>query len=519
MTQYIEAAAAAGYKTLTDPLTAADPDAARMLVDDDNAAGVALAGGVLLVALAQVPTPARYAELEAATGMAIAVTITTTEILRRLRETAAARPAGHATQVLAGILTEGTRAAATDILLITGARPALKVAGELRTLETYPHLSAHEMGEARTWFLGEGPARGVVQVGTARWRVRVSTSNGLPVIALRQLPGAPVRAEDINAPVALVAASAAPHGLVVVASGPAGGKTTTAAALIDRINTTRQLHIVSVGSPVEYAHTARKSIITAQAVGLDCADGEAAVARAELLGADVIALDVRTVSDARAALRAALAGHLVVATVAAVSVSNALRHTVTLFDPAERDWAQQAIAATLRVATAQQLLPDTAGTTSAVFEVLSATDSVRALVAHGHLDHLHAAMEDAVGEAMSTMERSLALHVSAGRIHAGPARLAAPNPHLFDQHLTRTSPAAAPRLPAAGSRPAVELAPAPARRGSSRDATRGAVEVPAATESSAPPQRQALRAAGPAATPDPSAPPAPTRATLRAPQA
>lgn len=494
MTDFLQAVAAAGYSTTPTPPASVDPVAARMLVNVEKAAGIALAGDVLLVALDEVPSPARIAELEAATGMGITITVTTSEILTGLRAAAARTGIDGASRTLSAVLTEAAQAGASDVLLTAGRRPAVRTAGTIATLETFPHMASADISHAQAWLLGtSGRHRGVVTLGSSRWRVHHSPSENSSSMALRRLPGAPVRAEDLHAPVALVSAATAPHGLVVVASGPGGGKTTTAAALLDRINTVRSAHIVTIGDPVEYQHRARQSIITELSVGPDIADVPQGVERAQMLAADVIHLDIRTVHEARAALAAAVSGHLVIASVGAVSAANALRHLVSLFEPAERLWAQQSLAATLRVATAQQLVPTTTGTTAAVFEVLSPSEPARAHIGAGQLDHLQAVLENEAGEAMSSMERSLAMHVAAGRVHSATARQVAPNAALFDQHLAvTTTGAGAQHLPA----PARELQEPPAGR---------RAKVKAA-------------APAPAPTPAPQAPAqaAPTRATLRA---
>lgn len=511
MTDQLSAAAAAGYATLHDPAVAVDPAAARMLARDDRAVGLTIAGDVLLALTDEVPTPARFAELEAASGLAITVMVTTPEILTHVRQRATSVLPGQPSLILGGVLSEAESCGASDVLLACGRRPALRVHGGTRTLEVFPHLAPEDVDEAVRWFAGPNGATRAVPAGTSRWRLRAATSGGTPVVTLRRLPAAPVRAEDLGLPTALVQAAAATHGLMLIASPAGGGRTTTAAGVIDRINATRPVHVVCVADPVEYTHRPRSAVITTLGVGTDVPSPAEGIRTATDIGADVVELDIRDAATARAAVDAAVAGHLVVATVAAVSAENALRHLIALLPDAERAWALEAVASTLRVVAAQQLLTTTAGATAAVFEVLSVTDAVRQELRAGRLGMLAAMLEDGSSEATASMDRALALQVAAGRVHQATARAAARSASLFDQHLAHTaSQSGARALPSSsGGASLTTSRPDPRPVGT------------AASVTPAPPAEPARRRAPAAATTPATAPPAtqgadaPRRATLR----
>lgn len=452
----------AGYPTVEDSTIAVDPVAARLLAPDERAVGVAMSGDVVLVVLAEIPSPARFAELEAATGMAVSVAIASAETLRGLRSRALAASPGQSDVVLEGVLAEAARTRATDLVLVAGRRPALRVGGSLKIMDSFPHMSELQMAATRSWLLRAGLAADVVTAGGVRWRVRASAS-APATIALRELAATPPRPDSVRAPLALAQAAAAEHGLVLVASRAGGGRTTTAASLVEEINASRAVHVVTIGSPVEYQHRSNKAFITAESVTTEAGGARDAVVRATELGAEVIVVEIASVEDARAALEASVAGHLVIATVAAVGVADAIRHLVALFEPEGRHWALQMLAATLRVATAQQLLPTADGAREAVFEVLTANAGVRAAIAGGALEQLQAVLENEVSEGVMSMERALAAHVAAGRVHEGVAANAARARGMFEQHLARVAATGAThRSAGAGASRSLEPASTPA---------------------------------------------------------
>lgn len=512
-----ETTTAHGYPTLTDPNIAIDPVAARLLVNDQHALGVALSGDILLVAVDAVPTPARFAELESATGMALTVALTSPELLAHLRSRALAQPAGQPGVVLAGVLRDAVEAAASDVLLHTGRRPAVRAAGQFTALPGYPHLSASDVAAAGEWFTRQARRQTVTASG-ARWRAETSTSGGRPVLSLRRLPAGPVRAEELHLPAALAAAASARNGLIVIASPHGGGRTTSAAGVVDLINTSRPVHIVTVARPVEYVHQPRQAVVTSLEVGTDAPSAADAVLAAGRLGADVIEVDVRLADDARAAISAAVSGHLVICVVPATSSESALRHLTSLLPPDERTWALEAVASTLRVATAQQLLPTTSGALGAVFETLCVTEPVRAAIRGGNLGALSAMLENGTSDTSSSMDRALALNVAAGRVHLGTARQAARDTETLDQYLAHTVTATG----ATSLRPTAQPALTPAQPGRAQavapSTQRAAAPAPApAAAAAATTGRRAAPAPAPTApaVPVPSSAEPPRRATLR----
>lgn len=487
MTDHRAHASAAGYPVLDQPVQP-DPTAARMLLRDPGAVGLAISGDVLLVAVAEVPTAARLAALEHASGMPVTVTVATRAALDAMRAAVRTGPDG-ADAMTSAILSAATAAGAHDVVLAVGKTPRARTGGDLVALDGFPHLAAEDVTACATWLTGTtAPGVYAATASGARWRVHVATAAGAPLVTLRRLPATPPRVEDVAAPAALVRATDATGGLVVVASPPGGGKSTTLAALVDRVNTTRAAHVVTIDHVTEYRHRDRRGTVTHLVTGVDVPDTATALAAAAPLGADVMAVEVRDAATARAALAVAAGGTLVLATVCAGTTSAALGALAAALPADERGWAWATMAATLRVATAQQLLPAAGGGQAAVFEVLTPTVDVRRILATGDGAALTRRVEDG-GDGVVSMTRALALNANAGRVHPAPARHAAADPVLFDEYV-----AAAPAT----------------------DTTREAhlpVDEPVRAG------RRAQRAAEPAPAPAPAAPqvdePMPTRASLR----
>lgn len=492
MTDTLAAAAAAGYPTITSP-SAPDPVAARLLAHDHDAVGVAIAGDVLLAAVAEVPSPSRVAALEEASGMAVTIAVAPRDVVEHMRA-AASRIPGGGDQITAGLLQEARAQGASDILLTVGRRPAVRVAGQYRRLDTFPCLAADDVIACARWLTGHtGPGTRTATTGPDRWRATMATSCGHPTLAVRRLPAAVPRAEDISAPAALLAACDARAGLVVVASPPAGGKSTTVAALVNRVAASRSAHILVVNDVPEYVQREQRAVVTCVQPGLDGPSTAEAVLAADRLGADVVAIEVRTGADARAALLAASAGQLVIIAVAGNSAPVSLARLVALLDPQDRQWAWATVAATLRAACAQELLPTTSGAQGAVFEVLVPTPAQRAAVAAGDVASLAVTLEDAHGDGATSMTRALARNVAAGRLHLGTARSAAPDTVLFDQWV-----AAAPAAPASVPAPAAG-ASNPARSSAAAahaPQSRTSPQPPPAEQPPAMPTRASLRGRG-----------------------
>ena len=200
-----------------------------------------------------------------------------------------------------------------------------------------------------------------------------------------------------------------PRGLIVV-TGPTGsGKSTTLAALIDRINETRAEHIITVEDPIEFLHQHKRCIVNQREIGPDATSFADALRAALREDPDVILLgEMRDLETIATALTAAETGHLVFATVHTQDAPSAVDRIIDVFPAGQQGQIRVQVASTLQGVMTQNLLPtvDGAARVPAV-EILIPDDAVRNLIRQGKLEQIYTNMQTGSGKGMQTMEQSL----------------------------------------------------------------------------------------------------------------
>jgi twitching motility protein PilT len=200
--------------------------------------------------------------------------------------------------------------------------------------------------------------------------------------------------------------------------GPTGsGKSTTLAAMIDRINATRPVHILTIEDPVEYLHSHKMSMVNQREVGTDVLSFTDGLRSALREDPDVILLgEMRDLDSIAITLTLAETGHLVFGTLHTNDASQALDRIVDVFPPERRDQIQIMLAGSLQGVISQRLLPAEGGGRVAAYEVLMANDAVRNLVREGKSRQLRNTMISGQQEGMQTIEMDLARLVASGII-------------------------------------------------------------------------------------------------------
>lgn len=227
-------------------------------------------------------------------------------------------------------------------------------------------------------------------------------------------------------------------GLVIVCGPTGAGKSTTLAALLDRINRTRASHIVTIEDPVEYVHKPVKSVISHRQVGVDAPSFNDALVASLRQDPDVILLgEARDLDTIRTAIVAAETGHLVFATLHAGDCMGAIERLVAVFSAGEQEGIRRQLALVLRAVFAQHLLPalPDPGTNGVVkpervaaSELLVATSAVSNLVMQGKTAMIASIMETGQTSGMQTLDQDLARLWVDGRIGEATALAASRNP-------------------------------------------------------------------------------------------
>jgi twitching motility protein PilT len=254
---------------------------------------------------------------------------------------------------------------------------------------------------------------GIEAIG--RFRANAYRQRNSCALALRVIPFRVRSLDELGAPWAATELLQRPFGLVLVVGPTGSGKSTTLAAMIDRINETRPLHILTIEDPVEYLHHHKVAMVNQREVGTDVSSFTEGLRSALREDPDVILLgEMRDLDSIAITLTLAETGHLVFATLHTNDASQALDRIVDVFPAERRDQIQIMLAGSLQGVISQRLLPAEGGGRVAAYEVLMANDAVRNLLREGKTRQLRNTMISGQQEGMQTMEMDLARLVSSG---------------------------------------------------------------------------------------------------------
>ena len=338
------------------------------------------------------------------------------------------------------ILDFAAKRGATDIHLTVGSPPACRVDGQILFYENAQALSPHDTlklledllsTEALERFKRTGDADAAVSVpGLGRYRVNILRQRGSIGVVLRHVRSNILDMEALRMPPAIERIAEMRRGIVLFTGGTLSGKSTTIAAVLDRINRTRREHIITLEDPIEYLHTNCRSIVTQREIGIDTKDYASALSAAMREDPDVISIgEIRDADTFNAAVAAAEMGCLVFATLHMANGTQALERIIELFPENRHSQARSHLALQLRACVAQRLVPaaDGRGRVPAV-EVLMNNPTVARLIRDNDLKHLGDAIAAGRDEGMQTFNASLADLVHRGLVHEQDAVLCSDNP-------------------------------------------------------------------------------------------
>jgi twitching motility protein PilT len=290
---------------------------------------------------------------------------------------------------------------ASDIHLQAGSTPMMRIDGRARFLDVGEMTDAQmesyveqlvtdpeklqnlkEMGSCDTSYSLED--------GTARFRVATFHSRGRFAIVMRRIVTTIPNFEGLNLPPQIEKLADVHRGLILVSGTTGSGKSTSLAAVIGKINATRNERIITVEDPIEYEHQDRKSLVSQVEVGTDSESYAHALRAAMRQDPDVMLVgEIRDSFSLSTALRAADTGHLVFTTVHATNAPMTIERIVSLFDPAQRELQQTQLATNLIAVVCQRLAKKRDGKGRVpVVEIMQATPLVRKYILEGEFDKL-----------------------------------------------------------------------------------------------------------------------------------
>ncbi len=331
---------------------------------------------------------------------------------------------------------------ASDIFVCEGRRPAARVNGAVVPVDL-PATTTADMRSAMATVLSERARRlfeetGDVDVGYSladgqRFRFNFARQRGAVSFVARALPSGRLDLDALGLPPVVADFVDLSRGLVLVTGATGSGKTTTLAALLHRINSTRRVHIVTIEDPIEFTHNDVRGRITQREVGSDTESFHTALREVVRQSPDVILVgEMRDLDTMQVALSAALTGHLVFATLHTIDATQTLQRILSYFPEHLRSQAAMDLSMSLQGVVSQRLIPrdDGKGRVLAT-EILTVTPGVKRLIQEQRVEEMVDMMRATSGPGMQTFNDSLhQLHAS-GAISFEIGKAYASNPDEF----------------------------------------------------------------------------------------
>jgi twitching motility protein PilT len=336
---------------------------------------------------------------------------------------------------------------ASDLHLTAEMPPTIRLHGALRPMEDVGRLDHTALREMIFGVLPQAQ-REIFEAeheldtshtiaGVGRFRVNLALQRGTIAVALRPIPHEIPEFETLGLPDSIRNLAELRRGLVLV-TGPTGsGKSTSLASLVDIINRTKPLHIVTVEDPIEFLHDHKRSIVSQREVGSDTESFSEALRRVLRQDPDVILVgELRDLITISTALTAAETGHLVFATLHTLDAPSTIDRVIDVFPPTQQEQIRIQLAASLQGVVTQQLVPTADGHGRAVAaEVMIGTPAIQNLIRGAKTHQIYSLMQTGGQYGMQTMDQSLALLVKQGVVTQGVATDRARSEEDFRNHL------------------------------------------------------------------------------------
>lgn len=329
------------------------------------------------------------------------------------------QPAPASTLSLRALLEEMIKRGASDLHLTAGERPKIRLDGKIINASTEHVLSAKDTLQLAYSILTETQKKrfeteseldfsfGIQNL--SRFRGNVYRQRGCVAVAIRQIPFKIKTIDDLKLPPIVTKLAEKPRGLVLV-TGPTGsGKSTTLAAMIDKINREEQGHILTIEDPIEFIHKHQGCMVNQREIGADTESFTAALKYALRQDPDVVLIgEMRDLETIGAALTIAETGHLAFGTLHTNTAAEAINRIIDVFPPSQQAQVRAQLSFVLEGVITQTLLPRAkGGGRVAAIEVLVATPAVRASIRDDKVHQIYSIMQAGKKFGMQTLNDAL----------------------------------------------------------------------------------------------------------------
>lgn len=307
----------------------------------------------------------------------------------------------------------------SDLHLAVDKPPCVRLHGKIRELAEYESLRANVLQRIIYDILSDEQIQRfendleldfayTTSDGSARFRVNAYRDRGNVAAALRIIPTKIPTPEELNLPTAILDLAQRPRGLMLV-TGPTGsGKSTTLAAVINKINMTRDEHIITIEDPIEFMHEHKRCVVNQREVGVDTHSFNNALRAALREDPDVILVgEMRDNETIHLAISAAETGHLVFGTLHTNSAAESVDRMVGVFPADQQEQIRTQLSNSLVAIVTQQLMPKTGGGRVAAIEIMIANSAIRNLIRENKAHQMTSIMQTQTQLGMQTMDQAL----------------------------------------------------------------------------------------------------------------
>lgn len=331
------------------------------------------------------------------------------------------------------LLEDVIRKRASDLHIQIGLPPMLRIDGTLIPIAGFNPLNTEEVEKLIFAVLDEDQQQILLKDkefdfsfafgDLGRFRVNAFHERGNLAAALRLIPNELKSITELGMPAVVNNFANYPRGLVLV-TGPTGsGKSTTLAALVDKINSEKAHHIITIEDPIEFTHKSKKSVVVQREVHYDTYSFSAALRSSLRQDPDVVLIgEMRDLETISAAITIAETGHLVFATLHTNSAAQSIDRMVDVFPPHQQPQIRAQLANILMAICSQRLVPSIGGGRVVAAEILVATPAVRNIIREGKSHQLDAVIQTGADQGMQSMDKTLVGLVQSGMITIDEAR-------------------------------------------------------------------------------------------------
>ena len=328
---------------------------------------------------------------------------------------------------LPALLTQAVQQGASDLLLVAGKPPTIYARGQWRPL-TERCLPAVEVAAALDAVLTDAQRTtlttrqdldfALAVSGVARFRANFHYQRGTLAAAFRVIPTGVPPLEELGLPPQVLSFADFPNGLVLVTGGTGQGKSTTLAAILSHMNTTRSGHVITIEDPIEFLFEHGTCLVEQREIGADSPSFAGALRHVLRQRPDIILVgEMRDLETIATALTAAETGHLVLASLHTSSAAQTIARIIDVFPAAQQPQVRTQLAASLRAIVCQRLVRDRSKQALVpAVEVLVGTAGIARAIRDNETHLVYGMIETGKQRGMQTLEQSLAGLVRAGRI-------------------------------------------------------------------------------------------------------